>query len=81
MANPPDEALQGAITHDFQTEGYYRRFRQPPPCVITQSAGRLFAEGSVPVEPVDNGRHPLPARRSLHSPNGSGDGRYDIHRI
>src|SRR6185503_21155516 len=23
MANPPADALQGAITHDFQTEGYY----------------------------------------------------------
>src|SRR5205807_5815017 len=22
MANPPGDALQGAITHDFQTEGY-----------------------------------------------------------
>src|SRR5215470_620176 len=23
MATPPADALQGAITHDFQTEGYY----------------------------------------------------------
>ena len=35
MANPPDDALQGAITHDFQTEGYY----------IVSGSGTAFIDG------------------------------------
>ena len=42
MANPPGDALQGAITHDFQTEGYY----------IVSGAGTAFIDGK-----VVNGRH------------------------
>ena len=42
MANPPGDALQGAITHDNQTEGYY----------IISGAGTAFIDGH-----VVNGRH------------------------
>src|SRR5204862_2630890 len=35
MANPPAEALQGAITHDNQTEGYY----------IVSGGGTAFIDG------------------------------------
>jgi len=42
MANPPDDALQGAITHDFQTEGYY----------IVSGGGTMFTDGY-----IVNGRH------------------------
>ena len=37
MANPPDDALQGAITHDFQTEGYY----------IVSGSGTAFIDGKL----------------------------------
>jgi mannose-6-phosphate isomerase-like protein (cupin superfamily) len=37
MANPPGDALQGAITHDNQTEGYY----------IISGAGTAFIDGKV----------------------------------
>ena len=37
MANPPADALQGAITHDFQTEGYY----------IVSGGGTAFIDGTV----------------------------------
>ena len=37
MANPPDDALQGAITHDFQTEGYY----------IISGSGTAFIDGKL----------------------------------
>ena len=37
MANPPAEALQGAITHDNQTEGYY----------IVSGGGTAFIDGKV----------------------------------
>jgi mannose-6-phosphate isomerase-like protein (cupin superfamily) len=37
MANPPADALQGAITHDNQTEGYY----------ITSGGGTAFIDGKV----------------------------------
>ena len=37
MANPPADALQGAITHDGQTEGYY----------IVSGAGTAFIDGKV----------------------------------
>jgi hypothetical protein len=37
MANPPADALQGAITHDFQTEGY----------LITSGGGTAFIDGKV----------------------------------
>jgi len=37
MATPPDEALQGAITHDFQTEGYY----------IISGSGTAFIDGTL----------------------------------
>jgi hypothetical protein len=37
MANPPDDALQGAITHDFQTEGY----------LIVSGGGIAFIDGTV----------------------------------
>lgn len=37
MANPPGDALQGAITHDNQTEGYY----------IVSGAGTAFIDGKV----------------------------------
>lgn len=37
MANPPDDALQGAITHDFQTEGYY----------IVSGGGTAFIDGTL----------------------------------
>jgi mannose-6-phosphate isomerase-like protein (cupin superfamily) len=37
MANPPAEALQGAITHDNQTEGYY----------IISGGGTAFIDGKV----------------------------------
>src|SRR5450755_956047 len=42
MANPPADALQGAITHDNQTEGYY----------IVSGSGIAFIDGH-----VVNGRH------------------------
>src|SRR6202158_406016 len=42
MANPPADALQGAITHDNQTEGYY----------IISGAGTAFIDGK-----LLNGRH------------------------
>ena len=42
MANPPADALHGAITHDNQTEGYY----------IVSGAGTAFIDGH-----VVNGRH------------------------
>jgi mannose-6-phosphate isomerase-like protein (cupin superfamily) len=42
MANPPADALQGAITHDFQTEGYY----------IISGSGTAFIDGT-----LVNGRH------------------------
>jgi mannose-6-phosphate isomerase-like protein (cupin superfamily) len=42
MANPPGDALQGAITHDFQTEGYY----------IVSGSGTAFIDGT-----LVNGRH------------------------
>jgi len=37
MANPPGDALQGAITHDFQTEGY----------LIVSGGGTAFIDGKV----------------------------------
>jgi mannose-6-phosphate isomerase-like protein (cupin superfamily) len=37
MANPPEDALQGAITHDNQTEGYY----------IVSGGGTAFIDGHV----------------------------------
>ena len=37
MANPPADALQGAITHDNQTEGYY----------IVSGSGIAFIDGHV----------------------------------
>jgi mannose-6-phosphate isomerase-like protein (cupin superfamily) len=37
MATPPDDALQGAITHDFQTEGYY----------IVSGSGTAFIDGTL----------------------------------
>src|SRR5262245_32532594 len=37
MANPPSDALQGAITHDNQTEGYY----------IVSGSGTAFIDGKV----------------------------------
>jgi mannose-6-phosphate isomerase-like protein (cupin superfamily) len=37
MANPPADALHGAITHDNQTEGYY----------IVSGAGTAFIDGKV----------------------------------
>ena len=37
MANPPADALQGAITHDLQTEGYY----------IVSGGGTAFIDGKV----------------------------------
>src|SRR5689334_2980391 len=37
MANPPADALQGAITHDYQTEGYY----------IVSGGGTAFIDGQV----------------------------------
>jgi len=37
MATPPDDALQGAITHDFQTEGYY----------IVSGSGTAFIDGKL----------------------------------
>jgi mannose-6-phosphate isomerase-like protein (cupin superfamily) len=37
MANPPGDALQGAITHDNQTEGYY----------IVSGGGTAFIDGKV----------------------------------
>ena len=37
MANPPADALQGAITHDNQTEGYY----------IISGGGTAFIDGKV----------------------------------
>ena len=37
MANPPDDALLGAITHDNQTEGYY----------IISGGGTAFIDGKV----------------------------------
>ena len=42
MANPPADALRGAITHDNQTEGYY----------IVSGGGTAFIDGH-----VVNGRH------------------------
>jgi mannose-6-phosphate isomerase-like protein (cupin superfamily) len=42
MATPPADALQGAITHDNQTEGYY----------IISGAGTAFIDGK-----LLNGRH------------------------
>ena len=42
MANPPADALQGAITHDNQTEGYY----------IVSGGGTAFIDGK-----LVNGRH------------------------
>ena len=42
MANPPADALKGAITHDNQTEGYY----------IISGGGTAFIDGH-----VVNGRH------------------------
>ena len=42
MANPPADALQGAITHDNQTEGYY----------IISGGGTAFIDGR-----LLNGRH------------------------
>jgi mannose-6-phosphate isomerase-like protein (cupin superfamily) len=36
-ANPPADALQGAITHDFQTEGYY----------IISGGGTAFIDGKL----------------------------------
>ena len=37
MANPPGDALNGAITHDNQTEGYY----------IISGSGTAFIDGKV----------------------------------
>ena len=37
MANPPADALQGAITHDNQTEGYY----------IVSGSGIAFIDGTI----------------------------------
>jgi hypothetical protein len=37
MANPPADAIPGAITHDFQTEGYY----------IVSGGGTAFIDGKV----------------------------------
>ena len=42
MANPPADAIPGAITHDNQTEGYY----------IVSGGGTAFIDGH-----VANGRH------------------------
>jgi mannose-6-phosphate isomerase-like protein (cupin superfamily) len=42
MANPPGDALQGAISHDNQTEGYY----------IVSGSGTAFIDGK-----LVNGRH------------------------
>ena len=42
MANPPDDALHGAITHDNQTEGY----------LIVSGGGTAFIDGT-----LVNGRH------------------------
>jgi hypothetical protein len=42
MANPPADALKGAITHDSQTEGYY----------VISGGGTAFIDGH-----VVNGRH------------------------
>ena len=42
MANPPGDALHGAITHDFQTEGY----------LIVSGSGTAFIDGT-----LVNGRH------------------------
>jgi hypothetical protein len=42
MANPPTDAIAGAITHDNQTEGYY----------IVSGGGMAFIDGH-----VVNGRH------------------------
>jgi mannose-6-phosphate isomerase-like protein (cupin superfamily) len=42
MANPPGDALRGAISHDNQTEGYY----------IISGAGTAFIDGK-----LVNGRH------------------------
>lgn len=42
MANPPADAIRGAITHDNQTEGYY----------IVSGGGTAFIDGH-----VVNGRH------------------------
>src|SRR5713101_6093790 len=42
MANPPSDAIPGAITHDNQTEGYY----------IVSGGGTAFIDGH-----VVNGRH------------------------
>ena len=54
MANPPADALQGAITHDNQTEGYY----------IVSGGGTAFIDGK-----VVNGRqqHEQPRRRTERS--------------
>jgi mannose-6-phosphate isomerase-like protein (cupin superfamily) len=37
MANPPADAIPGAITHDFQTEGYY----------VVSGGGTAFIDGKV----------------------------------
>ena len=37
MANPPADAIQGAITHDNQTEGY----------LIVSGAGTAFIDGKI----------------------------------
>ncbi|HEX4346266.1 MAG TPA: cupin domain-containing protein [Vicinamibacterales bacterium] len=42
MATPPGDALRGAITHDFQTEGY----------LIVSGSGTAFIDGT-----LVNGRH------------------------
>jgi hypothetical protein len=42
MANPPPDAIKGAITHDSQTEGYY----------VISGGGTAFIDGH-----VVNGRH------------------------
>jgi hypothetical protein len=48
MANPPADAIPGAITHDNQTEGYY----------IVSGGGTAFIDGH-----VVNGRHSHQSRR------------------
>jgi mannose-6-phosphate isomerase-like protein (cupin superfamily) len=42
MANPPADAIRGAITHDNQTEGYY----------VVSGSGTAFIDGT-----LVNGRH------------------------
>ena len=54
MANPPADALQGAITHDNQTEGYY----------IVSGGGTAFIDGHARQRPA---QHEQPRRRTERS--------------